>query len=239
MRNFLDRIRALVTGHTEDMQLWLRIYWGFAMATVTSLLNFVLTGWGMFQWASAVLSIIMVILVMAMDNMTTAWCVAWLVVTILSNNGIIWILALIAMIAMIRQRPTEVPTPRHRSSDVEEHPGSIRATHYIGVYSDRYDAKIDYRAHALVPILRLPIPWVTYILTDQNVIIRDVFLGGSDPEKLSLIQNQNHTDTLLMNILGCGTYRFQTKKIGEVEYKEWHNMPSWLITKVSGRWEKK
>lgn len=236
MRNFLDRIIALVTGHdTETAQLWLRMYWGFAMAPVTSLLNFILTGWGPIQWVSAVLSII---LVMAMDNMTNGWIVAWFVLTLLCNNGIIWILALIAMIAMIRQRPTEVPTPR-RSSDVEEHPGSIRATHYIGVYSDRYDAKIDYRAHALVPILRLPIPWVTYILTDQNVIIRDVFLGGSDPEKLSLIQNQNHTDTLLMNILGCGTYRFQTKKIGEVEYKEWHNMPSWLITKVSGRWEKK
>ena len=213
--------------------------WPYILATVVSILNLVITGRGWSQTASLVLAIALLI---NAERANLTIILAWGLVSLWSNNGVIWITAIIATIAMclVSRNNGVVPAPTAGSVDSgEQHPGTIRANHYIGKYSDRYDAVIDYRAHARVPLLRIPIPWITFVMTDENVIIRDAFLVNSDPEKLSLIQNQNHTDTFTMNVLGCGTYRFQTKKLGELEYKEWHFMPSWLITKVSGRWEKK
>ena len=210
MRNFLDRIRALVTGHdTETAQLWLRMYWGFAIAPVTSMLNLILTGWGPAQWLSAVLSII---LVGAMDNLPTVLIVAWFVTTLLCNNGIIWILALIAMIAMLWQRPTDVPTPR-RAEDSDD---GCR------------------RVYGLIPVLRIPTPWLWYTWDKTNKVLTQDgwFVGRADPLYLTEVQDCRYSNALVRAITGTAILETMSKKIHVDNYLPWHRLPAWLAVEV-------
>lgn len=233
MRNFWNKIVARLGDNNVTTVP------GMVCAALAALLTLT-KGWGLFQWGSLIGA---ALIISPHQTPSRGLVIGWYLITLMCNEGISWIFGTVALVLLLRSiQPTATtpdPTPAPRPADGEEHPGSIRVLHYIGEYSDRYDAIIDYMAHAMVPVLRIPIPWITYILTDQNVVIRDSVFTGTDPEKLSLIQNQEYSSSWMLDLLGCGTYRFQTKKIGETEYKEWRYIPAWFIIKVSGRWEKK
>lgn len=81
--------------------------------------------------------------------------------------------------------------------------------------------------HARIPFVRVPIPFYTYTISSKGIARHWGFgLHGRDPEEWSNIKNLDITGDILASIMGVSTFCFQSNKLGELEYRKWHNVPN-------------
>lgn len=79
--------------------------------------------------------------------------------------------------------------------------------------------------HARVPLVRIPIPWVKYVMTNYS-IRRVTWFGKSDPELFKTIENFYFTGNLLSTISGTSSFGFRSKKPHVNDYVVWKYLPT-------------
>ncbi len=90
------------------------------------------------------------------------------------------------------------------------------------------------RVHACIPILRIPLPWITYSISDK-CITRTSWFGEDDPEPISRIENWNLSGTAVRVITGVSCFRFRSKKPHADDYVVWKLIPSHFAEMISQR----
>jgi len=166
--------------------------------------------------------VLAIALLLNAERATMPIILAWGLVSLWSNNGVIWITAIIATIAMgVVSRTSRVgvgpvPTPTAESVDPAEHIG-------------------PQRVYALIPIIRIPTPWLWYTWDRGRKVLTQEgwFIKRGDPLYLKEVQDCRYSNALVRAICGTATLESMSKKIHVDHYLPWHRLPAWLALEVA------
>lgn len=83
------------------------------------------------------------------------------------------------------------------------------------------------RVHARIPVLRIPLPWITYTLNLKTCtcITRSSWFGKMDPELFSGIKNWYISGDAIRFLTGTSSFGFQSTKPHSDDYTEWYGLP--------------
>jgi hypothetical protein len=93
------------------------------------------------------------------------------------------------------------------------------------------EKSVSMQMHARIPVLRLPIPWITYSIGDKAVT-RSTWFGKYDPEPFSRIENWYISGNFTRTLTGCSCFGFRSKKPHDDDYVVWRFIPVQLAVEI-------
>jgi hypothetical protein len=93
------------------------------------------------------------------------------------------------------------------------------------------EKSVSMQMHARIPVLRLPIPWITYSIGDKAVT-RSTWFGKYDPEPFSRIENWYISGSFTRALTGCSCFGFRSKKPHDDDYVVWRFIPVQLAVEI-------